>query len=160
MIKFALRCSRGHRFESWFANNDTFEKLRSAGAVACVECGDTDIDKALMAPAVRTAEAKAKTPTQPLPEGAPQTAAGDGDAVPMLSAPRSPQEAALAELRAKIEAASDNVGKEFAAEARRIHAGEAPERPILGEASLSEAKSLIEDDIPVTPLPWMSKRNA
>ncbi|MEL6767481.1 MAG: DUF1178 family protein [Pseudomonadota bacterium] len=161
MIKFALRCSNGHAFEAWFANNATFDKLKAAGAVSCSVCGDVAVEKALMAPAVRTGEAAAR-PAGPRPDAvssAPNLPA-PASAPPDLSAPASEKEAALAALRAKIEAVSDNVGKDFAAEARRIHAGDAPQRPILGEASLSEAKSLVADDIPVMPLPWMSKRDA
>lgn len=157
MIKFALRCSKGHVFDAWFANNATFEKLQKAGAIACAECGDVLVEKAPMAPAVRTAEA-ASARNLPVPATSSQDAPAGPP--PQLSAPASPKEAALAALRAKIEAVSDNVGKDFAAEARRIHAGDAPERPILGEASIGEAKSLVEDDIPVMPLPWMAKRNA
>ncbi|MEM7497799.1 MAG: DUF1178 family protein [Pseudomonadota bacterium] len=165
MIRFALRCSKGHAFDAWFASNATFDDLRKAGALACAECGDPTVEKALMAPAVRTAET-AKATAKPgggagaavAPAGPAQTP--PAEAPPSLTTPASPQEAMRAALRAKIEAVSDNVGRDFAAEARRIHAGEAPERPILGEASQAEAKALIEDDIPVMPLPWMSKRNA
>ena len=70
-----------------------------------------------------------------------------------LSAPASPAEQALAELRRRIEAQSEDVGRDFAAEARRIHDGEAPARPIIGEARPAEARALIEDGIPVAPCP-------
>ena len=75
-----------------------------------------------------------------------------------LSAPASPAEQALAELRRRIEAKSEDVGRDFAAEARRIHAGEAPERPIIGEARPAEARALVEDGIPVAPLPWSGRK--
>ncbi|MEL6482863.1 MAG: DUF1178 family protein [Pseudomonadota bacterium] len=161
MIRFSLRCSKGHAFEAWFANNATFEKLQMAGAVTCSECGDTAVEKALMAPAVRTGDAAVRSEA-PRPAGEAPAAKLPAPASPppSLSAPASEKEAALAALRAKIEAVSDNVGRDFAAEARRIHAGDAPQRPILGEASVAEAKSLVAEDIPVMPLPWMSKRDA
>jgi hypothetical protein len=75
-----------------------------------------------------------------------------------LSAPLSPAEQAMAELRRRIEARSENVGRDFAAEARRIHEGTAPERPIIGEAQVAEARALIDDGIPVAPLPWSSRK--
>ena len=103
--------------------------------------------KAIMAPRVRPARGAAKTPTG---EGAP--------APGPLTAPASPAEQALSELRQKIEASSENVGSDFAREARAIHDGDAPLRPIIGEAKPEEAKSLIEDGIPVAPLPWTSRK--
>lgn len=57
-------------------------------------------------------------------------------------------------LRARIEARSENVGRDFATEARRIHDGDAPARPIIGEARPAEARALMEDGIPIAPLPW------
>ena len=75
-----------------------------------------------------------------------------------LDAPGSAAEQALAELRKRIEAGSDYVGTEFAREARAMHAGEMPSRPIHGEARLDEAKKLIEDGVPVAPLPFRLRR--
>lgn len=71
-----------------------------------------------------------------------------------LTRPASLHEAAIRALRAKVEAETENVGRAFAAEARRIHEGLARERPIMGEAALPEVKALIDDGIPVSPLPW------
>ena len=84
--------------------------------------------------------------------------AGSARAEPNLSAPASSAEQALKELRRKIEAGSENVGKDFAAEARRIHDGEAPARAIIGEARLADAKALVDDGVPVAPLPWSSRK--
>jgi len=74
-----------------------------------------------------------------------------------LSAPASPAEQALVEIRKKIEANSENVGKNFASEARAIHDGDAPERSIYGEAKFDEAQALVDDGIAVTALPWNDK---
>jgi hypothetical protein len=133
MIRYALRCDREHRFDSWFGSSDDFERLAAGGMLACAVCGSSEVGKDLMAPSVAAAPAPGARP---------------------LSAPASPAEQALAELRRRIEAESEDVGRGFAAEARRIHAGEAPERAIIGEARPAEARALIEDGIPVAPLPW------
>jgi hypothetical protein len=77
-----------------------------------------------------------------------------------LSKPASPAEAMLAEIRRKIEATSDYVGKEFATEARRIHDGETGKRAIWGEASLDDARALKEDGVPVAPIPWMRRTDS
>ena len=79
---------------------------------------------------------------------------------PSLRAPASPAEKALAEFRRHVEATSENVGRDFAAEARRIHEGVSAERPIIGEARPAEARALVEDGIPVAPLPWGNRRTS
>lgn len=142
MIRYSLRCDREHRFDSWFGSSGDFDRLTAAGLVACAVCGSAAVGKDVMAPAVATS-----APTGPSP-------------APNLRAPASPAEQALAELRRRVEAASDDVGRDFAAEARRIHEGDAPERPIIGEARAADAKALIEDGIPVAPLPWGNRRTS
>jgi hypothetical protein len=137
MIRFSLRCDQAHRFDSWFGSGADFDRLLDAGLVACAVCGSTAVEKDLMAPNI---------------------AGGAAEPAPTLTAPASPAEQALAELRRRIEAQSEDVGRDFAREARRIHDGLAPERAIIGEARPSEARALIEDGIPVAPLPWSSRR--
>ena len=141
MIKYALKCAEGHVFDSWFQDSAAFDRLSDAGHLACAVCGGADVAKAIMAPQVSV----------PAKAGASEPAA---EAAGPLSAPASPAEQALQKLRAHVEANSDNVGRNFASEARAIHEGEAPARSIYGEARLDEAKSLVEDGIPVAPLPW------
>ena len=140
MIRFALRCAEGHRFDSWFASGAEFDRLSAAGMLGCAVCGGSGIAKDLMAPRV--------------------SAGSEPGPAPSLSAPASTAEQAFAELRRRIEATSENVGKDFALEARRIHAGEAPARAIIGEARPADARALIEDGIPVAPLPWSQGRKA
>lgn len=126
MIRYSLKCANDHVFESWFASGAAFDKLLAASQVACPECGATQVEKALMAPSVASA---------------------DQDRM-----------RALADLRRKVEQNTEDVGSGFAAEARRIHLGDAPQRAIRGEAKPEEAKALIEDGIPVMPLPFMPPR--
>jgi len=142
MIRYAIKCSADHTFDSWFQSAAAFEALKSAGHVSCPICGSTTVEKGLMAPAVRLSEAAAVPAVPDRP----------------LDAPGTDVEAALAALRRQIEANSDYVGLNFAAEARRIHAGEAPERSIYGEARADEARALIEDGVPVAPLPFVPGR--
>lgn len=142
MIRYALKCDKGHDFDSWFASAGACDRLMAAGRVTCMHCGSAQVTKSLMAPAVSQGKAA--------PDAAPP-------AKP-LSVPQSPIEVALTRLRKEIEEKSEYVGMRFATEARAIHDGEAPERPIFGEAKLDEAKALIEDGIPVTPLPFLPPR--
>lgn len=136
MVRYSLSCAEGHAFESWFQSAAAFDDLAARGLLACAECGSPKVGKALMAPAVAASR------------GAP------------LAGPPTPREARLAALRRHIEESSDYVGLSFAAEARRMHEGEAPERAIWGEARPEEARALLEDGIPVAPLPFLPKRSA
>ena len=77
-----------------------------------------------------------------------------------LSAPANPAEQALKELRKEIEKSSDYVGRDFAREARAMHSGEAPARSIWGETRGDEAKKLIEEGVPVAPLPFLPTRKS
>ena len=152
MIRYDLRCRQGHDFDSWFSSSSGFETLRAAGHLSCPICGGTEIDKALMAPALGRA---AEMPG-PAPAGAATPAEGpEGAQAAITPAQRA---AMIAELRARIEANSDYVGLSFATEARRMHAGDIPGRPIHGEAHPDEARQLIEDGIPVAPLPFIPTR--
>jgi hypothetical protein len=137
MIRYDLRCEKDHRFDGWFASAAGFDSLRAAQLVSCVVCGSTQVEKMLMAPA--------------LAHGPDKTG---------LTAPRNTAEQALAALRDKVETESEYVGLNFATEARAIHAGNAPERSIYGEARFEEAKALIEDGVPVAPLPFTPTRKA
>ena len=139
MIRYDLKCTSDHSFESWFQSADAFDKLKAAGMVVCSTCGSTEVSKSLMAPSVTPARKKAAKPVK-------------------LQAEADSKEAVIAKVKAEIEANSDYVGMNFATEARAIHTGDAPERAIFGEAKPEDAKSLIEDGIPVAPLPFMPTR--
>ncbi|MCB5410646.1 DUF1178 family protein [Pseudogemmobacter faecipullorum] len=168
MIRYSLRCLSGHNFESWFADAAAYDGLSAAGHIACPDCGSSDVEKALMVPSVRPARSAAK-PEQPprdpaaaepaaapaLPGGA-RAGAAPTPAAAALPAPDL--EKALAAMRREFEANSEYVGKEFASEARRIHEGAAPERVIYGEVRAEEARALIEEGVPVAPLPFTPRR--
>lgn len=135
-------CHRDHHFEKPVQSPpEAFEMLRASGMVSCAaNAGRTDIES-LMAPSVRPAR-KAAEPTPPRP----------------LSEPSTQVEEAFAALRKQVEENSEYVGLNFVNEARAIHEGEKPGRSIYGEARPDEARRLIEDGVPVAPLPFMPSR--
>lgn len=135
MIKYALKCAEGHAFESWFASADAYDNLKAAGHVSCAMCGSSDVEKAIMAPRV-------------VKDGA--------------DSQRDPAQVkkALAEMRKTVEENATYVGGSFASEALAQHLGDMPERPIWGEAKPEEAKALVEDGVPVAPLPFVPTRKA
>ncbi|MCA1198871.1 DUF1178 family protein [Sphingomonas sp. R647] len=134
MIVFDLKCTQTHVFEAWFGSSADYEDQRTRGLLACPICGDADIAKAVMAPNIPAKSNRAS---------AAPTAAPDPKALM----------AALAQVQAKMLEGSKWVGMSFADKARAMHAGEETTAPIHGKASLAEAKALIEDGIPVAPLP-------
>ena len=133
MIKYRLVCSQDHEFDGWFAGSKAFDAQVTDGEIACPLCANTDIRKALMAPSVVTSKRSKKHATSP--EAVEQ--------VQML----------MSKVRAHVERNFDYVGDQFADEARRIHYGEADEREIYGQATLDEAQDLVEEGVPVAPLP-------
>lgn len=163
MIRYSLKCANDHVFESWFQSASAFDKLHEAGMVSCSVCNSADVSKSVMTPSVKTSRTSRAGETTAPQAGAAQGAPTAQTEKPSPSAmslrtPSSPTEAVLSKLRAHIERTSEHVGKDFATESRRIHHGEAPERPIYGEAKPEEAKSLIEEGISVLPLPFMPTR--
>jgi hypothetical protein len=134
MIIFDLRCApQGHVFEAWFGSSEEYESQRSRGLVSCPVCGAGEVEKAPMAPAVGRKGNRVET-------------AKPDSAKAML--------AEMARLQRRLLEQSDFVGDRFPDEARAIHLGEAEARAIHGRASRADAESLIEEGIPVAPLPF------
>ncbi len=170
MIVFDLKCELNHQFESWFRSSTAYQEQCDAGLVECPYCGSTSITKALMAPNVATkGNQKPDLPAAAVvpatrPAGT-EVAAHMGATAPLPSvgAASSPSPelkalaekaaAAMAKLQAHVEKNCENVGDNFAEEARKIHYGEAEERGIYGESSLEEAEELLEEGIDIMPLP-------
>ena len=66
----------------------------------------------------------------------------------------------IKKFRKYIEKNTDNVGKNFAEEARKIYYGETKSRPIRGESTEKEAQELAEEGIQFSRLPWYTKEDA
>ena len=161
MIRYALACTDGHEFESWFANSAAFDKQKKRGLVSCPVCGSTKVDKAIMAPRLaRTDVEEAAPPQLPSVPASPQPA----PALPPMPVPgksnvamTAPQERELRqklkELRDHVTKNAQYVGQRFSEEARKMHYGEIEHRSIYGEASPDDAKALHEEGIEFHPLP-------
>jgi hypothetical protein len=151
MIRYDLRCDKGHGFESWFQNSAAYDSQVRRKLVNCPECGSLRVEKAIMAPRI------AKNSRSYMPAVAEPAAAGDSGAettTPLMMAPQEAElRAKLKELRDHVTRNADNVGEKFPTEARKMHYGDIEHRPIFGEASPDEARSLIEEGVEVMPLP-------
>jgi hypothetical protein len=140
MIKYALACEQAHEFESWFPSSEAFEEQRKRGFVTCPFCNSPKVDKQIMAPSV------ARTDKAPVAQQNVQSMA-------VLTDKEQEIRAALRALREHVLKNSEDVGKNFVEEARKMHFGEAEERSIHGEADLEEARALLEEGIDVLPIP-------
>ena len=133
MIRYALACAQGHGFEGWFAASADFDEQASRGLVECPICGDRQVRKQIMSPSVAGTKKRDVGPPGP-----------NRQAMMMET---------MAKVRAHVEETFDYVGDAFAREARAIHEGRCEERGIYGEATPAEVKGLVEDGVPVAPLP-------
>jgi hypothetical protein len=147
MIKFALVCAGGHEFESWFQAGAAFDQQAEAGLILCPACRTTKVTKAIMAPAIAS-----RGHDDPLPAKSPLPAEGTAN-VALLDDRDRELRAMITDIRARIFEHTDNVGARFSEEARKIHQGLAPERPIHWLASFEEAHALIEEGVGILPIP-------
>jgi hypothetical protein len=131
MIKYALVCDLGHEFEGWFGSSGGFDDQSAQGLVQCPTCNSPAVRKQIMAPAV--AGTKRRVAAEP------------GMRQLMMEA--------MGKVRRHVEENFDDVGDNFAKEARAIHEGKSEERGIYGQATQAEVKSLVQDGVPVAPLP-------
>lgn len=129
MIHYQLRCEHGDEFDAWFASIAEFERQAETGLIECPHCQSTKVERAPMAPAVRTGRAKDAQKER---------------AVAMAMAEQ---------MRSHIRENFDYVGDKFADEARKMHDGESEQRAIWGEATPDEARALAEEGVPVAALP-------
>lgn len=137
MISFNLCCEHDHEFEGWFSSSDDFDAQMGKGFVTCPSCDSANVVKSLMAPMVSTARKKEKL---------------------ALSAAQSASDispADLKTLRDKLIDGSENVGRQFPEEARKIHYGETEARSIYGEADRNEVESLLEEGVGIIPVPTL-----
>jgi hypothetical protein len=132
MIRYALSCEHDHAFEGWFGSSAAYDDQQSRGLLECPVCGTKAVTKQIMAPAISGTKRTARDEPQPTREMMMQ---------------------AMSQVRRHVEENFDDVGDGFATEARAIHEGKAEERGIYGQASPAEIRELVEDGVPIAPLP-------
>ena len=133
MIRYALLCDRDHEFEGWFGASADFDDQQARGLIECPVCASKAVRKAIMAPAVAGAKRRAQNQSP-----------AENQAMMME---------AMSRIRRHVEENFDDVGDTFAVEARAIHEGRSEDRGIYGQATSTEVRELVEDGIPVAPMP-------
>jgi hypothetical protein len=152
MIRYSLRCERGHAFESWFQSSSAYESQEKRKLVSCPSCGSVKVERAIMAPQIVSKKGREIAAPAPAESAAPAEVATT-ESTPLLMAQERELRAKLKELRDHITKNADNVGERFPNEARKMHYGDIEHRPIYGEASPDEARALIDEGVEVSPLP-------
>ena len=157
MIHYQLQCRQAHGFDGWFNDSASFEKQAKRGLIECPECGDTEVERALMAPAL--AKRNAVPVSVPVEAPAAPARAQAVATEAKVAAGRLPAQmlAALQRMRADVEKNCDYVGANFADQARAMHRGEIESRGIYGESSEEQAESLAEEGIAVAKIPWVPR---
>ena len=133
MIRYALVCEHEHEFEGWFGASADFDDQQARGLVECPVCASNAVRKAIMSPAVAGAKRR------------------DQDQTPAQNHQMMME--AMGRIRRHVEETFDDVGDAFASEARAIHEGRSEDRGIYGQATSAEVRDLVEDGIPIAPLP-------
>ena len=143
MILFDLQCEKGHKFECWFASSANYQEQKKNKMIVCPYCNSTKIQKSLMAPNINTKSTSKNSKNNNKQKLAQNNLQNQ-----------------IKKFKKYIEKNTDNVGKNFAEEARKIYYGETKSRPIRGESTENEAQELAEEGIPFSQLPWHSKEDA
>jgi len=181
MLVLNLACSHGHRFEGWFGSATDFESQTASGLLTCPMCSDQRISRMPSAPHLNVSHLRASkagnqsgpqstaTTKAPAAESSPASApghSGDGHSVSPVATPSQAAEprdhsaealqglqAQLLQAVQQVLANTEDVGSQFAEEARRIHYGESEQRGIRGQASADETAALLDEGIDVVALP-------
>ena len=149
MINYSLICKQEHKFEGWFRTSADYEEQVRKGLVSCPTCHDNEISKALMAPAVKSSkklieETSNKKMNNISKNTEYKAIAGENEIRSILR-----------NMKKYIENNCENMGENFANEARLIAKGDAKERGIYGKVSSKEAEELLDEGIEVNAIPWL-----
>ena len=178
-----LQCSQGHSFEGWFGSQEDYDAQQARGLLTCPLCNDTAITKLLSAPRLNLgygaadgesasdnaaqahrhphgpaqahaqAQAKAQNQTQTLSDTSFSAQTASPANLPADVRGLQQLQAAMLTMVRHVMAHTEDVGTQFAEEARKIHYGEKAERNIRGQATREETEALIEEGIEVVALP-------
>ena len=140
MIKYNLKCSNEHEFESWFSNSHEFDKLNKKGLLECIYCSSKKINKSIMAPMVSYAKNK-------------------DELIEKLSKDFKKEKNKLLKLRKYIEKNFDYVGKDFSRKVREVYYDKKSNKAIYGTTTSDEREELTEEGIDLLSIPWVNKDN-
>ena len=140
MIKYILKCSKDHEFESWFSNSEEFEKLNKKKLLECIYCSSKEISKSIMSPMISNSEKKDRN-------------------IELIEKDIKDEKNKLLKLRKYIENNFDYVGKDFSKKVREVYYDKKNNKAIYGTTTPEEREELTEEGIDLMSIPWINKDN-
>ena len=140
MIKYNLKCSNEHEFESWFSNSEEFDKLNKKKLLECIYCNSKIINKSIMAPMISNSN-----------KGKFHLDLTDRDL--------KNEKNELQRLRKYIEKNFEYVGKDFSKKVREVFYDKKSKQAIYGTTTPEEREELTEEGIDLVSIPWVNKDN-
>jgi hypothetical protein len=134
MIKFLLKCSNKHEFESWFSESKEYEKLKKKKLIECIFCKSKNIDKSIMSPSV---VGKNKSVEKQFSNKEFNKIKKD-----------------LLKIRKFVEKNFEFVGDKFPREVREIYYDNKKNKNIYGTVTAEEKLELEEEGINLASIPW------
>ena len=138
MIKYLLKCSNKHEFESWFSESTQYEKLKKRKLIECIFCKSKDVDKSIMSPNI---VGKNNIPQEQYDNKEFKKIKKD-----------------LIKIRKFVEKNFKFVGDRFTREVREIYYDNKKNKNIYGTASLEEKLELEEEGIDLASIPWLDNK--
>ena len=140
MIKYILKCNKGHEFESWFSDSEEFEKLNKRKLLECIFCSSKSISKSIMSPMVSNSSNKDIN-------------------FETINKEIVNEKNKLLKLRKYIENNFDYVGKDFSKKVRDVYYDKKNKKAIYGTTTPEEREELAEEGIDLLSIPWVNKDN-
>ena len=170
MIKYSLMCEFHHSFEGWFSNSASFEQQCERDLIACPECGNSKVKRALMTPNLSAGKHRNQPADGVLKsEVSPVEAGSSMEQNSNLSVPAdnqmkqqiTPEQiiTMVRHVRRYVETNGRNVGDKFAEEALKIHYGEKEQDIIYGTCTPEEGEQLADEGVEFAEIPLLPKDN-
>ena len=140
MIKYILKCNKGHEFESWFSNSEEFEKLNKKKFLECIFCSSKSISKSIMSPMISYSKKKDEN-------------------FKLINKEFKNEKIKLLKLRKYIEKNFEYVGKDFSKKVREVYYDKKSNKAIYGTTTFEEREELAEEGIDLLSIPWINKDN-
>ena len=139
MIKYNLKCSNHHEFESWFSNSEEFDKLKKKKLLECIYCNSKNVEKSIMAPMISSFKNEPK--------------------IDIFDRDLKNEKNELHQLRKYIEKNFEYVGKDFSKKVREVFYDKKSKQAIYGTTTPEEREELAEEGIDLVSIPWVNKDN-
>tara|TARA_B100001142_G_C14109567_1_gene568560 strand:+ start:237 stop:659 length:423 start_codon:yes stop_codon:yes gene_type:complete len=140
MIKYILKCCKGHEFQSWFSDSKEFDNLNKKKLLECIYCSSNKIQKSIMAPSISGGKQRE-------------------DNISLMNEKLSTKKNELLRIRKYVEKNFEFVGDKFSQKVREVYYDQKTKKTIYGTTTPEEREELAEEGIDLISIPWVSKDN-